>query len=264
MRRSQQEAGRNPLKSGRFVEARRHMSERTITFNCFECQSRVRSDWCALKDDDLDLLNRAKKAKNFKVGDILFLEGDECRGIHCVESGSVALRKSDAEGNSVLVHLAHGGETVGYRALLADEPYGVTAEVVAPAKICFIHGPDVRRLIDKNPALGLRFLAHAARDVREAHENYLRAATGSVRARLVHLLFTLRERYAEERDDGGLVLTLPLSRQDLAAMVGTRPETISRTIRKMEDDGVAKFSGRKVHIADPTSLLDEVEPVNYQ
>lgn len=239
------------------------MSDRMITANCFECQNRARSDWCGLHDEDVDLLNRAKKIKSHKVGDILFLEGDHCGGIHCIESGSVALRKSDAEGNSVLVHLAHGGETVGYRSLLADEPYGVSAEVVAPAKICFIRGSDVRRLIDKNPSLGLEFLAHAARDVREAQENYLRAATGSVRARLVHLLFTLRERYAEERQDGGIVLTLPLSRQDLAAMVGTRPETISRTIRKMEADGVAKFSGRKVHIPDPASLLDDMEDTRH-
>lgn len=233
----------------------------TLSANCFTCQVRERGDWCALHEDDLALLDRHKKVRSYDVGDILYMEGEECTGIHCLESGSVALRKIDSDGNSVLVHLAHAGETVGYRSYLSAEPHATTCEVVAPAKVCFVPGPTVRELIDHNPALGMQFLAHAARDVREAQENYLRAATGSVRARLVHLLFTLKDRYAEEQADGSLVIHLPLSRQDMAAMVGTRPETISRTIRKMEADGAANFSGRTVRIADPGTLLDDIAPL---
>ena len=219
---------------------------------------RERGDWCALNQEDLALLDKHKKVHSYDVGDVMFMEGDRCVGIHCLESGSVALRKMDAEGNSVLVHLAHAGETVGYRSFLSGEPHDTTCEVVAPARICFIPGATVHELIEHNPSLGMQFLSHAARDVREAQENYLRAATGSVRARLVHLLFTLRERYAEEQEDGSLIIHLPLSRQDMAAMVGTRPETISRTIRKMEEDGAANFTGRTVRIADPGTLLDDI------
>jgi CRP/FNR family transcriptional regulator len=226
--------------------------------HCFSCQVRARGDWCALEDEDLALLDQHKRTRVYGVADVLFTEGEGCSGIHCIEAGSAALRKIDADGNSVLVHLAHAGETVGYRSYLSGEPHDTTCEIVAPAKICFIPGAVVRRLIDHNPALGMQFLVHAVRDVREAQDNYLRAATGSVRARLIHLLFTLKERYSEEQDDGSLLIHLPLSRQDMAAMVGTRPETISRTIRKMEQDGAADFDGRTVRIADPGRLLDDL------
>ncbi len=59
--------------------------------------------------------------------------------------------------------------------------------------------------------------------------------------------------------DAALHLDLPISRQDIASIIGTRPETVARTIRGLGGDGVARFSGRPVTIHDLDALLDEVE-----
>ena len=110
-----------------------------------------------------------------------------------------------------------------------------------------------------NPSLGLRFLRHAATDLDAAEEKVLHSATLPVRARFAHLLLVLRDRYGEDGANGELTLDLPLSRQDMAAMIGIRPESMSRTIRSFEEGNIAHFSGRRVHVPNLEELVDELE-----
>lgn len=228
--------------------------------NCFTCQVRARTEWCVLDERELKLINEAKKSRAYGVGEVIFHEGDDCDGVFCIEAGMVGLRKSDVDGHSVLLHLAHEGETVGYRAFLAGEPYTASAEVLEPSAVCFVPRAAVRQMLDHNPALGLRFLKHVAQDLKAADENILRNVTLSVRARFAHLLSVLFERYGVAGDDGELVLELPLSRQDLASMIGTTPESMSRTIKKLDADGVAVFNGRTVRVPNRHTLINEFEP----
>jgi CRP-like cAMP-binding protein len=80
-----------------------------------------------------------------------------------------------------------------------------------------------------------------------------------MRKRLVHLLLSLKDHYGEMTDDGVLRVQLPLARQEIASLLGSRPETIARTINALEEDGTAVFSGRAVLISDLDKLLDELE-----
>jgi CRP-like cAMP-binding protein len=227
--------------------------------NCFTCQVRERTEWCVLEENELNLINDGKISKNYLPGETIFFEGDTSEGIYCIESGLVGVRKSDADGNSVLLFLAAPGDTVGYRSLLAGEEHKSSAEILEPSTVCFVDQSTVRKLLSQNPSLGLRFLRRASKDLGDADERILHNVTLSVRARFAHLLLVLIDRHGSEAIDGSLSLKLPLSRQDLAAMIGTSPESMSRTIRKFEDDGVATFSGRAVHVPSVDSLLKEIE-----
>jgi len=232
----------------------------TRQVSCFTCQARERTEWCTLSDEELQLVNTGKICRSYQSGEAIFHEGDPCRGIYCVESGLVGIRKTDAEGSSVLLHLATPGDTIGYRAFLAGEDYRSSAEALEHSRICFVDRATVRSLLGLNPSLGLRFLKRATTDLGAAEEKVLQTATLSVRARFAHLLLVMMQRYGESGEDGTLVLRLPLSRQDLAAMVGTSPESMSRTIRKLEDEGIARFSGRIVRVPAIATLIQEVEP----
>lgn len=241
------------------------MNKKTSTpsANCFTCQFRDRSEWCDLSQDEVKLLNNAKRERTYLPGEVIYHEGDPSKGIYCIESGMTGMRKIDSEGNSVLLRLAYPGDTLGYRSFLSEQNHHNTVEVLKPSQICFIDHTTVRNLLASNPSLGLKFLKHAVSDVTDAEEKFMRSATLSVRARLAHILLVLRERYATISDDGSMKLELPISRQDLAAMIGTRPETVSRTIKQLEGDGVAHFSGRNVHVPAIDSLLNEVLQDNW-
>ncbi|MCG3172618.1 MAG: hypothetical protein GMKNLPBB_00772 [Myxococcota bacterium] len=226
---------------------------------CFTCQSRNRSEWCAIRDDDIATLNEGKVCHTYRPGQIIFHQGHPCDGVYCVESGTVLLRKSDPEGNGVSPRLIQEGQTLGYRAFFSGGPYSATAEALAESRICFVPRDVVNRLLDHNPALGLQFLKRMAEDLRQSEESFLQSVVMPVKSRLAHLLLTLKDRFGDTDAEGNLTIDLPLSRQDIASMLGSRPETVTRAMRMLEEEGVARFNGRTVLVSDLDLLMDCVE-----
>jgi CRP/FNR family transcriptional regulator len=228
------------------------------TPDCFTCQNRHRSEWCILSDGELDLFNKAKIVKNYDTGETIYYEGDPCVGIYDLESGVVAFRKYDLEGNATLISLAYPGRTLGYRSFLEGGNHVTSAEAVKPSRICFIESAVVRGLIDRNPALSERFLQRVVKDLGRATERYHQELTLSVRHRLLNLLLILNDRYGTTIENDKATIELPLSRQDLAALIGARPETLARTIQVLQKNNLAHFKGRHVSIPHLDVLLDEL------
>jgi CRP/FNR family transcriptional regulator len=156
--------------------------------------------------------------------------------------------------------MAHAGQTVGYRGFFSGGAYSATAELIQAGTVCRIGKDALRTALAHNPSLGLQFLAHVGRDLDDAEESLLKQSSLPVRIRVVHLLLSLKERFGEMRDGGMLAIALPMARQDMAALLGTRPETIARTLRELQDDHVVSFDGRTALVADLDTLLDEIEP----
>jgi CRP/FNR family transcriptional regulator len=229
--------------------------------NCFTCQNRNKDEWCALSLEDMTLLDKAKITYTFEPGQTIYAQGDACRGIYDIESGTVAVRRTDADGNSILVRLAHAGQTLGYRDYFGGKEYTSSAEALRGTRVCHIASAAMRELLDHNPALGLRFLERIAADLDTAEESLLQRSTLPIRTRLAHLLLTLKFRYGVALEDGTIQIRLPMQRQDMAALLGTRPETLARAFQAMRNDGVLVSSGRTVTIPDLDGLLDEIEPI---
>lgn len=226
---------------------------------CLTCEGRPTTEWCDLPDDELRRISQAKVTNLYQPGQVIFYQGQPCLGLHCIESGTVALRKTDAAGGSVIARLFHGGQTLGYLAYFADRPYTGTAEAITPCRICFIDKAVVRALVARHPEVAQRFLGRIADNLSEAEDARLSASTLPLRARLAELLLAVRERFGTAAADGTISLTLPLARQDIAAMLGARPETLSRVIRELTEAGIARFEGREVRIPDLDALIDEIE-----
>ena len=128
----------------------------TTSANCFTCQARGRTEWCVLTDGELALVDQGKVCRQYLPGDVIYHEGDECHGVHCIESGLVGIRKVDAAGNEILLRLCHPGDTIGYRSFLAGNDHNNSAEALEQSVICSVSGTAVRSLLEKNPALGHR------------------------------------------------------------------------------------------------------------
>lgn len=225
--------------------------------NCFMCPHRA-SEWCAL-GEGLAELNESKTSNTYQAGQAVFYQGNPCMGIYCIEEGTVALRKCDAQGNEVIVRLVHAGEVLGARTFFTDGEYSASAVALTPTRVCFIDKSTAKRLLSNNPQVNQAFLKSIAQALHQAEEDKLHFATLSVRARLAHLLLKLKDRYGRLESNYSLYIELPLSRQDMASMIATRPETLSRTIRAMEKDGVVKFQKRAVKVPDLDALMDELE-----
>ncbi len=91
-----------------------------------------------------------------------------------------------------------------------------------------------------------------------ADDEKLESASRSVRERVARLVLLLADRYGVEVPGQGFALELPLARQDMAAMLGVRAESVARAVRALEDDGVASFDGRAVTIPCIERLMGEL------
>ncbi len=228
--------------------------------SCFGCQVRHTSEWCALDDAELALLNNVKVPKSYEAGTTLFHQGDDCDGIYCVSSGLIGIRRLDADGNSTLMRLCGPGETVGYRSFLKKSGHRSTAEIMMPSVVCFVRRATVRTLLEQNPNLGLRFLDHTLRDAEEFEDRHFESVTLTVKARLLSLLMVLYERFGYLNENGESMMDLPISRQDIAASIGASPETISRSISTVQDEGLAQFKGREVRFRNMDALIEQLRP----
>lgn len=225
--------------------------------SCLTCEHRA-EEWCAL-GDDASTLNELKTCNVYQPGQTIFYQGNPCLGLYCIEEGTIALRKGDAQGNEVIVRLVHKGEILGARTFFAEGQYTASAVALSACRVCFIDKMMLEKLIQRNPEVSGVFLKNIARQLHSAEESKLHFATLPVRARLAYLLLDLKERYGDMDEEGNLHIQLPLSRQDMASLIVTRPETLSRTIRALEKDNVARFVKRSVQISDLDALFDEVE-----
>jgi CRP/FNR family transcriptional regulator len=226
--------------------------------NCAICHVLQRSDWSVMDPAELDRIGRIRRRREYRAGKVIFEAGQENCGIYCVSVGTVGIRRMDENGNSALLSLAYPGDTLGYRSFLCAGEHRTSAEALGPATVCLIDGGVLRELFAGNPALARQFLHRASRELEHAHDSLFHHATLSNRARLARLLVQLMKRHGRSGPDGSQIIELPVSRRDLASMVGARHETVSRIMTRLAEDGIAEFSGRRVHIPKVENLLAEV------
>jgi CRP/FNR family transcriptional regulator len=227
---------------------------------CSSCEARSSSEWGALCGDDVRVLSEARIVHTYRRGQAIFYASSSCIGLHCVQQGTVAIRKTGPRGDALMLRLATRGDTLGYRTFFSGKPYAADGIALTECTVCFVPRRAVMALLESRPEVGMRFLERLARDLRESEDAQMRSATLPLRAQLVHLLLRLRDDFGEVHDDGTIILSLPMSRRDLASMLGTRPETITRLTKALEADEVAFFKGRRATIPDIDRMLDEVEP----
>ena len=237
-----------------FVSIKKHT-------NCASCDRRPSTEWSCLTDDELQLVDNAKIDHSLAVGENIYHQGDKCDGIYCVKEGLIGLRRVDSAGNSILMRLIYGGETIGYRALLSRTNHSLSAEIMMPSQVCFINRAVIQELLQKNPSLGMRFLDHSLNDIEKVENRVMGGETWPVRTRFLHMLLVFNERFGIEQA-GSWFVDVPVSRRDLAELVGTTPETMSRTIKAVKAEGLAKVRGRQVEIPNLDAVLDVV-PFNY-
>lgn len=237
----------------------KHTSEYCKQLTCQNCSLRERTEWANLKEDELNLLNKHKVAKPFVSGDVLFNQQDVNSGVYCVHSGLVGLRHYDAGGNAILIKTANPGDTVGYRSFLKKSNHSISAEILSPSVICVISPSIVRQLLKKSPDLGLRFLEHSLNDLDEMEKRYIQARSWSAKSRFLHTLMVFREQESAAYAKDSMHFDLPVTRQELASMIGITPEAMSRLVRNVKDEGLVEISGRQVHIPDIDKVADQLQ-----
>lgn len=152
-------------------------------------------------------------------GQARFHAGDPALSLHVIRSGRVHVFSRWRDGDEQVLRLLGPGEILGYRAVLAGESYNSSAEAVVDTRACIVPGETVREMLRANPELATQMLEKLARELRVSEE----------------LMMELVHRPVGQR---------------MARMVGTTPETLSRTLRRLAQRGVPVVTRECIRIRD--------------
>lgn len=228
---------------------------------CRTCGLVTPETWDRVPDGVVRGLNSRKTIRNVAKGTVLFHEGDPVTALFRLLSGVVLLRKGDHDGNSVVTRMVTPYATLGFRAFAAGDVHSVAAHCATDAVVCWIPADAAELAFANNRPLERAFALHVAHELTYAEDAVLAQMRLSVRERLLLLLAQMAERFGETQADGTVSVPLPILRSDIAAMVGIARETFSRSVRKIEADGLLRFQGNFVHIPDPDALARAIAAI---
>ncbi len=203
---------------------------------------------------ELNTILAAGRRHRASVGEFLFHQGDPARYLYITLSGRVKLVQITHDGQQVLVRYIGPGETFAMLAVLQGARYPVAAQVVQDCVSFMWDGPTMKQLMAAYPQLERNALRIMAERVQEFQDRVRELATERVERRIARALLRLA-RQTGRRIEEGVLIDLPLSRQDLAEMAGTTLYTVSRTLKKWEEHGLVKSSRARVTITYPHGLV---------
>lgn len=192
--------------------------------------------------------------KSFVRGQTIFSEGEPGTGFYVVISGRVKIYKLSAEGKEQILHIFGGGEPFGEVPVFEGRRFPAHAVALDEARCLFFPRPAFIDLISRNPSLSLNMLAVLSRRLRQftvlVDDLSLKEVPGRLAA---HLL------YLSDQNEGAGDLELDVPKGQLAGMLGTIPETLSRILTKMVKQDLIKSDGPHIRIVDREGLIELAE-----
>ena len=187
-----------------------------------------------------------------RKGQTIFEEGDEGEGFYVVVSGRVKVFKLSPDGKEQILHIFGAGEPFGEAAVFAGEKFPANAEALEESRVFFFPRLAFVELIGQNPSLALNMLAVLSRRLRKLASLVEDLSLKEVPGRLAAYLL-----YWSEGKKGDVEVQLEVSKNQLASLLGTIPETLSRILAKLSREGFIKSTGpRQIQLLDRKGLKE--------
>ncbi|RYY15430.1 MAG: response regulator [Cytophagaceae bacterium] len=179
----------------------------------------------------------------------IYLEGDEPARVYFVKAGRVKTVKTTAGGKELITGIYGPGEFFGYLALLENTPHHNSAVALEDAELAYIPPQDFTELLLRNPDVSQQFIRLLAGRVRTREQELLGMAYNSIRRRVADTLLRLHaQAQAAQRP------TIQLTRDDLAALVGTATESVIRTLSEFNQAGFIELTPNNIRVLEPDKL----------
>jgi CRP/FNR family transcriptional regulator len=202
-----------------------------------------------LPADQLEDLRQIAVTKHFSKGETIFSEGDEGNGFYVVVDGMVKVFKLSFEGKEKILHIFGPGEPFGEVPVFAGKDFPAHAEAMAKSRLYFFPRVAFTNLIEHNPSLSLNMLAVLSMRLRQFAVQIEHLSLKEVPGRLAAYLL-----YVSDDMGGGNSVHLSISKGQLASILGTIPETLSRILARMTRQGLLRVDGRCIEIANRPGL----------
>ena len=183
-----------------------------------------------------------------------FMEGDPADQVYVLLKGKVKLSQTTLDGQQVMMGYLSPGREFGFIAVLSEMAYPVSAQAVGECQALSWERVVMVKLMSEKPCLAQNAFALLARQIGEFQNRIQELSTQRVERRIARTLLRLAQQ-AGRKVDEGVLIDLPLSRQDLAELTGTTLFTVSRTLKGWEMQGLVRSQREKVVILFPHGLV---------
>ncbi|MDO5516069.1 MAG: Crp/Fnr family transcriptional regulator [Clostridium sp.] len=197
--------------------------------------------------------------KSFDKGSMIFSEGNDANTLYFINEGKIKLYKYNKDGKEQIFHILSNGDFFGELDLIKSSKYKFNAKAMDNAKICTLKKTEVKNIIMSNPEIAIKLLESVGERLSAIENLAQNLSTNDVDARIAYLLLNLMDKYCEKSEDGKKIIKLPLSREDMANYIGVTRETISRKLKKLEEEELISIMGtKKILILDEEGLQDYI------
>ena len=207
-----------------------------------------------LPADQLEAIKKIAIEKQVNKGEIIVSEGDEGKGFFVIAEGRVKVFKVSTEGKEQILHIFGPGQPFGEVPVFEGQRFPANAQAIERSQVLFLPRAAIVGLIAANPSLALNMLAIMSKKLRQFAVQIENLSLKEMPARLAsHLIFLALEQGQDE------VVTLNISKGQLASILGTIPETLSRIFAKLSGNNLIRVEGKKITLLDRSGLEDLAE-----
>jgi CRP-like cAMP-binding protein len=219
------------------------------SFPCENCPEGFQSFFNKLDKADLSYLNDEKVPQSDKKGQIIFNEGQKPQGIYCLREGKIKVYKISVDGREQITRILFPGELLGLKALLSGNAYSVSSAAIEDSCLCFIQKTDFFQLMLKYPEFNKAIIISLSKLLEQAEFRMISLAHKPVRERLAEALLFLNKTFHATAPSYPRTY-LNVTRQDIANIIGTAPETVIRLLSEFRESKLIEIRGRKIFITN--------------
>lgn len=225
-----------------------------IIESCLSCKVRTERTFCDLPATALQAFEAIKFSTAYPKGSVLFVEGQAPRGVYIICKGRVKQSMCSKDGKTLILKIAGVGEVLGLSASVCGKPYELTAETLGTCQITFVKREDFLRFLKENNDACLR----AAEQLGEKYYMVCRqirslGLSHSAAERLAKLLLEWIAKDGENAKAETRV-KLSLTHEEIAQMIGTSRETVTRLFAEMKNQHIAQLKGPTLVIRNKAAL----------
>lgn len=204
-------------------------------------------------DEVAEVLEQAGQLSH-EADDYFFHQGDQARRIYILLDGQIKVVQLTPDGQQVVMRMVNPIELFGCIAALTGGEYPASAQATKPCLALSLHKDEMHRQMGRFPRMAMNAFQIMVRRTHELQDRYRELATETVERRLAHTLRRLQSQSGVVAPTGGIRLDMPLSRQDLAEMIGSTLYTVSRVLSGWEARGLVEAGREKLLLVDPETL----------
>jgi len=205
--------------------------------------------WRGLPDEQLDAIATIAIAKSYHKGEVIFVEGEDGSGFFVVKSGRVKVFKLSAEGKEQILEFFGAGEHFAEVPAFDGQSFPASATALEKTELLFFERDAFLDLLEQQPTIAINMLAVFARHLRRFARLIEDLSLKEVPGRLAAYLL-----YLSAQSEHPNHVELDITKTQLASLLGTIPETLSRVFAKLSQEGLISIQGSRIHLLNPGEL----------